>query len=77
VFTQHDPALILREAQRLRIHRADTIAVLAPEPALIAALAARLERAMDWELVYSGGQIYVSEGGRHHEGALARHALVS
>jgi uncharacterized protein YaeQ len=77
VFTHHDPQLLVREAERLRIHRVEDIVVMAPEPALVAALAARLDRNMAWELVHSGGQLYVSEGGRTHEGALTRVALTA
>lgn len=75
VFTHHDPQLLVREAERVRIHRVEDIAVFAPDAALVAALAAQLDRTMSWEVVHSGGHLYVNEGGRSHEGALSRIAL--
>src|SRR5262245_35430 len=60
VFCHHDPELLLRELRGKTIHRADSLELYALEPALIAALAERLERAMEWELVHTGGQLYVT-----------------
>jgi uncharacterized protein YaeQ len=75
VYTQHDPQLILREAAKSAIHRADEIALYAPAPALLRALAERVERAMAWELSRSGGQLYVTIGSETFEGEIAQWAL--
>jgi uncharacterized protein YaeQ len=72
VFTQHDPQLIVREAQKTPIHRAKEIELYAPALPLLRALAERVERAMSWELSLSGGQLYVTIGGDTFEGALTR-----
>lgn len=75
VFTQHDPQLILREAQKTPIHRASEIELYAPAPSLLRALAERVERTMSWELSRSGGQLYVTTGSDTFEGELAQFAL--
>ena len=76
VFTQHDPQLIVRDAAKTPIHRAHEIELYAPEPALLRALAERVERAMSWELSLSGGQLYVGVGRDSFEGELKRIQLV-
>jgi uncharacterized protein YaeQ len=75
VFCHHDPELLLRELRGKTIHRADSLELYGVEPALVSALAERIERAMDWELVRSGGQLYVTAGGGVHEGALTQLSL--
>jgi uncharacterized protein YaeQ len=76
VFCHHDPELVLREARSRAIHRAEHIELYALDAALVAALAEQLERSMEWELVRSGGQLYVTAGGSVHEGALTQLPLV-
>ncbi|MDB4990324.1 MAG: hypothetical protein JWN04_5502 [Myxococcaceae bacterium] len=75
VFTQHDPQLLLREMRRAPIHRLSQIEVHAPAPELLSALAGKLDRNIDWELVRSGGQLYVNVGGSTFEGALTPFSL--
>jgi uncharacterized protein YaeQ len=75
VYTRHDPQLILRDAEKMAIHRASEIELYAPAPALLQALAARVERAMSWELSRSGGQLYVTLGSETFEGELTQIAL--
>jgi uncharacterized protein YaeQ len=70
VFTHHDPQLLLREVQRMPIHRLEHIEVHAPDAALVEALAGALGRNVQWELVRSGGQLYVNVAGATYEGAL-------
>jgi len=64
VFTQHDPALLVREAAATRIHRVSEIDVYAFDKAQIAALAERLDRTIAWEVLRSDGQLYVTVGGK-------------
>jgi len=75
VYTQHDPQLIRREAEKTAIHRAAEIALYAPAQALLRALTERVERAMSWELSRSGGQLYVTVGSDTFEGELTQWAL--
>lgn len=70
IFTQHDPALILREAARMAIHRVEAIQLFVPNQGLIRELAERVERSMSWELSCSGGQLYVTIGSNTLEGDL-------
>jgi uncharacterized protein YaeQ len=75
VFCHHDPELLLRELRGKTIHRADSLALYGMDAALIGALAEQLERAMDWELVRNEGQLYVTAGGKVHEGTLRQLSL--
>jgi uncharacterized protein YaeQ len=75
VFTHHDPQLLLREALRQPIHRRGQIEVYAPDAALIDGLAAALGRNMQWELVRSGGHLYVNVGDATLDGSVTPHTL--
>jgi uncharacterized protein YaeQ len=75
VFTHHDPQLLRREATRTTIHRIEQIEVYAPAASLVQSLAEKLERNISWELVRSGGQLYVTQGGVTYEGELTQHSL--
>jgi uncharacterized protein YaeQ len=75
VFTQHDPQLILREAAKSAIHRAQEIELYVPDPLLLRGLAERVERAMSWELSRNDGQLYVTIGKDVLEGELRRLSL--
>jgi uncharacterized protein YaeQ len=55
-----------------RIHRADQIAVQVIDVALIGALAARLERRMEFDLSVSEGMLYLSIGEETLTGAVRR-----
>jgi uncharacterized protein YaeQ len=70
VFTHHDPALLLREVKRAPIHRLAQIEAHAVDPALVEALAGKLDRNIEWELVRSGGELYVNVAGESFAGAL-------
>lgn len=70
VFTHHDPQLLFKEARRMPIHRSEHIEVFVPEPSLVEALTGKLGRNASWELVRSGGQLYVNVDGKTVEGAL-------
>lgn len=58
-----------------RIHRAEQIAVQVIEPELIAQLAARLERRMEFDLSVTEGALYVSLGEETLTGGVQRVAL--
>jgi uncharacterized protein YaeQ len=75
VFTQHDPQLLVREVGRIAIHRLEHIELYAPEAALIEALSSRIGRNMQWELVRSGGHLYVTADGTTWDGALTAVSL--
>ncbi|HEX5658925.1 MAG TPA: YaeQ family protein [Polyangiales bacterium] len=75
VYTHHDPQLLRREAARSAIHRIDQIEVFAPASTLVQQLVDRLERNITWELVRSGGQLYVTVAGTTVEGELQQLSL--
>ena len=76
VFTQHDPRLLIREAQSRPIHKAEQIEVYALEPAFLDRLGALTERNARWTLLRNDGLLYVTVGDETVSGAVTRHALV-
>jgi len=59
-----------------RIHRAEQIAVQVIDAALVAMLAARLERRMEFDLSVSEGMLYLSMGEETVTGGVERLSLV-
>jgi uncharacterized protein YaeQ len=76
VFTQHDPRLLLREADTRRIHKAEQIEVYALDPAFLDQLGALTERNARWTMLRNDGLLYVTVGSETVSGAVTRHALV-
>jgi uncharacterized protein YaeQ len=70
IFTHHDPQLLLKEVKRAPIHRLETIEALALDADLILRLSEKLERNAQWEVVRSGGHLYVTASGSSWDGAL-------
>jgi uncharacterized protein YaeQ len=77
VYTHKDPRTVIRQWSGERIHRAADLELYHVDHALLSALVARLERRMRFALSVSGGQLYVTLGGEHLEGAVARHVVAS
>jgi uncharacterized protein YaeQ len=76
VFTQHDPRLLVREAQTRPIHKLADIEVYALDPAFLEQLGALTERNARWTLLRNDGQLYVTVGTETVSCALARRGLV-
>jgi uncharacterized protein YaeQ len=76
VFTQHDPRLLLREAETRPIHKAEQIEVYALDPAFLDRLGALTDRNARWTMLRNDGLLYVTVGGETVSGAVTRHALV-
>jgi uncharacterized protein YaeQ len=75
VYTHKDPELLLRQLEGERIHRAEAIVVHGLDRALLAALAARLQRRMAFALAVNEQQLYVTIGGETLAGEVRRHTL--
>ena len=75
VFTQHDPALLQKQARDKAIHRAETIEVYALEPAFLDALAAVTDRNTRWSLTHTEGVLYVTTGEQNLSSTVTRHVL--
>ena len=71
VYTHKDPAQFLRNLEGARIHKSGAMEMHAVDRALVAALAARLERRMDLALSVSGRELYVSIGAETLTGTVA------
>jgi uncharacterized protein YaeQ len=70
VYTHRDPALLMRELDGARVHRADALEIYAFDRPQIAALAERLERRTQWDLSVTGGTLYATAGGETLGGEL-------
>ncbi len=75
IFCHHDGELMLREARRIPIFRADHIELYLPDSAFIAELASRVSRSMEWELTRADGQLYLNVDGQALAGELTQRTL--
>lgn len=75
VYTHKDPEKLLRQWSGARIHRAAALELYSVERALLARLAARLERRMEFALSVTGGHLYITLGDTLIDGAVERHAI--
>lgn len=72
VYTHKDPALLRRQLEGEKLHRADALELIAVDRQLVAEFARRLERRMQLELSVSDRQLYLSIGEATLSGALER-----
>jgi uncharacterized protein YaeQ len=77
VYTHKDAALLVRQLAGSRIHRANAIEIFAVDREMLAALAERLERRMQFGLSVSGGHLYITLGGALLSGEVRRLSLVA
>ena len=75
VYSHWDPAQLVGRLAGERIHRADTLEVYAIDRSLIAALAARLERRVNWSLSVQDRELYLTAGEDTLSGSVSRHAV--
>jgi uncharacterized protein YaeQ len=75
VCTYQDPRILRRALAGARIHRADAIELIAMPQPLLTALEAQLAKRMDWEVLVTGGQLYVTSSGQTHEAEIVREPL--
>jgi uncharacterized protein YaeQ len=72
VYTHKDPAQFLRQLTGERIHRADEIEIYSVDRALVASLAARLERRMAMTVSVSDRHVLIALDGAVIEGDVSR-----
>lgn len=75
IYTHKDPAILLQKLASERIHRAHEVEIWAVDRALLAALAARLERRLVFDLAVTDGNLYVTLGDATFSGTVTRVAL--
>jgi len=75
VYTHKAPALLLRNLEGERIHRAETIELYAFDRELVAGLAARLERRMAFALSVTDAHLFLSMEGVTLSGEVTRLVL--
>jgi uncharacterized protein YaeQ len=75
VYTHKDPASLLRQLDGERIHRAAALELYAVDRALLAELAARLERRMTFALAVTARHLYVTLGDATLAGVITPLAL--
>ena len=77
VYTHKDPALLVRQWSRERIHRAEALELYSIGRTLRDELTARLQRRMVLALAVAGGRLHLSVGDDVIEGGVQRHALAA
>lgn len=75
VFTHQSLELLRKEWQTQAIFRAEEIEVFCVEPAFLDAVGAITDRNNRWELLATGGQLYLTAGGRTIETAVMQHRV--
>jgi uncharacterized protein YaeQ len=75
VFTYDAPSRLRQALAGERIHRAERVELVGVPTPLLDDLGSATGRHASWELVHTGGQVYVTVGGRTFEGALVREPL--
>lgn len=75
VYTHKDAARLVQQLSGERIHRRETIDVVAIDRELIAGLVERLDRRMEIGLSVTEGHVYATLGDDTIEGVLTRHSL--
>ena len=70
VYIEKPPVIYLRQLAGERIHRAESIAIVSIDRALIGELAARLDRRMAFALSVTDGHLFVSHHGGSIDGAV-------
>jgi uncharacterized protein YaeQ len=75
VYTHKDPRQLVRQLEGGRIHRVEALEIHAIDRALLAELAARLERRMRLTLTVSDRQLYLTVDGASVTGAVERFAV--
>lgn len=76
IYTHKDPLQLLRQYAGERIHRAEEIDLFAVDRDLLAALIARLDRRMSFQLSVMENHLYFTIDGDAADGAVVRHSLV-
>jgi len=72
VYTHKDPALLLRQVDGAKIHRADRLELYAFDRELISGLVKRLERRVDLDLSVTDRSLYATIGGETLSSELKR-----
>lgn len=75
IYTHKDPRQLVRQLAGERVHRKESIEIVALDRALIGQMVERLDRRMTLELSVTDGQLYVNVGGDTLDGTLERIAL--
>ena len=77
VYTHKDPAVLVRQLEGERIHRAEALELHGIDRALVAALVKRLERRTAFSLSVTERQLYITLGEETLSGAVERHSLAA
>jgi uncharacterized protein YaeQ len=75
VFTQHDPQILLRSLSGATIFQRETIVGNAVDPGFVDELASHSSRKARWDVVRTGGEVYVTLAGRTIAGRVSAFQL--
>jgi uncharacterized protein YaeQ len=77
VYMHKDPTNFVRQLGGERIHRAESLELLAVDRELLAGLVSHLDRRVAFELSVTEGDLYLSVGGQTYTGRVQRHLLTA
>lgn len=77
VLVDGDTRSFLREVGTRAIHKVESIEAFALAPAFLDAVGAALDRTTKWQLVVTGGTLYLTTGGKTYEAELERLTLAA
>ena len=77
VYMHKDPANFVRQLAGERIHRAESLELLAVDRSLLDALVSHLDRRMTFDLSVTDGDLYLTVGGETISGRIQRHVLAA
>jgi len=75
VFTQHNPRLLVNQAEANEIHKAEQIEVYALDPRFLDQLGELTDRNARWTLMRNDGVLYVTIGNKTLSGSVTKHDL--
>ncbi|MFO0696447.1 MAG: YaeQ family protein [Polyangiales bacterium] len=76
VYTHRDPEVLRKEAEKQRVHKGESIRLVAFDPAFLDRVAAKLERSSKWEVLRTEGHVYVTIGGETIDAPIRETTLV-
>ena len=75
VYVHRDPSQFLARLAGERIHRAEAVEIYAVDPSLITALAARLQRRMNFSIAITDRELFISLGAENLTGSVPRRSF--
>jgi len=75
LYTHKEPRILMPGYEGQRIHKAEEVEIYAMDRELLASLADRLDRRIEWALSVTDGQLFLDVGGASYGGTIERLSL--